>query len=156
MTILTRAGLIRSLWLAPAAALLAAGRARAQASKSHRMVFHVDRNEAEVMTLALNNARNLIDYYRPKNEDVAIDIVAYGPGLHMLRDDTSPVKDRIKDLAGNSFPSQIAFSACDNTKRAMEKREGRTIALVPQATLVPAGVVHILERQEAGYAYLKP
>ena len=32
------------------------------------------------MNLVLNNATNVIEHYRAKNEDVDVDIVAYGPG----------------------------------------------------------------------------
>jgi hypothetical protein len=137
-------------------ALFAFSRARADAAKPHRIVLHVDQNDAEVMNLALNNAHNLFDYYRAKNQDIDVEVVAYGPGLHMLRDDTSPVKARIKELAEVSFPSNIVFSACNNTKQAMEKREGHPITIIPQATIVPAGVVRIMELQEQGYAYVKP
>jgi len=148
--------LFRSLLLAVAVGLCAAAGALAQAGKPHRVVIQVDQNDPAVMNLALNNARNLLDYYRAKNEDVDIEIVAYGPGLHMLRDDTSPVKDRIKELAAVSFPSKIAFDACNNTKEGMEKREGHPITIIPQATIVPAGVVRILELEEQGYGYVKP
>ena len=39
------------------------------------------------MNLALNNATNVIDYYGSKGQDVHVDLVTYGPGLHMLRDE---------------------------------------------------------------------
>lgn len=147
---------LHSLLVAGAAMLSVAGNAQAEAGKPHRIVIQVDQSDPEVMNLALNNARNILDFYRSKNEDVDIEIVAYGPGLHMLRDDTSPVKDRIKQLAAVSFPSKIAFDACDNTKQGMEKREGHPITIIPQATLVPAGVVRIMELEEQGYSYVKP
>ena len=74
-----------------------AAKTKAQpATKAHRLVIQVDQNDPAVMNLALNNATNVIDYYRAKGEDVDVDVVTYGPGLHMLRDDTSPVKDRIR------------------------------------------------------------
>src|SRR5208282_2579905 len=148
MTGITRAGMIRSLFIGPAIGLFAINRAHAQANKPHRVVIQVDQNDAAVMNLALNNARNALGYYRDKHEDIEIEIVAYGPGLHMLRDDTSPVKDRIKELADVSFPSKVVFSACNNTKQAMEKHEGHPIAIVPEAGLVPAGVVRIMQLQE--------
>ena len=94
------------------------------AAKPHRIVIHVDQNDAAVMNLALNNATNVIDYYRAKHVEVKVDLVTYGPGLHMLRDDTSPVKDRIKQLKDYAFPSTVQFSACGNTKENMEKKEG--------------------------------
>jgi intracellular sulfur oxidation DsrE/DsrF family protein len=72
----------------------------------------------------------------------------------MLRDDTSPVKDEIK-LTREKVP-QIAFGACNNTKRAMEKAEGKPVPIIPEATIVPAGVVRLVELQEEGYRYVKP
>src|ERR1043166_254094 len=108
------------------------------------------------MNLALNNARHIIEHYREKHEDAEVEIVTYGPGLHMLRDDTSPVKDRIKQMVDASLPSKITFAACNNTKQGMEKREGKAITIVPQATIVPSGVVRLMELQEQGWSYLRP
>ena len=85
-----------------------------------------------------------------------VEIVAYGPGLHMLREDTSPVKDRIKQLKDVSFPSNITFSACNHTKQGMEKREGHPIVIISQASIVPAGVVRIMELEEQGWSYVRP
>ena len=129
---------------------------KAHATKAHRLVIQVDQNDPAVMNLALNNATNLIDYYRAKHVDIKIDLVTYGPGLHMLRDDTSPVKDRIKQLKDLAFPSTIQFSACNNTKENMEKKEGKPISIVSEAVIVPAGVVHLTELQEKGWTYLRP
>jgi intracellular sulfur oxidation DsrE/DsrF family protein len=126
------------------------------APKPHRILIQVDQNDPAVMNLALNNATNLIDYYRAKHVDIKIDLVTYGPGLHMLRDDTSPVKDRIKQLKDYAFPSTIQFSACNNTKENMEKKEGKSVSIVSEAVIVPAGVVHLTELQEKGWTYLRP
>ena len=82
--------------------------------------------------------------------------MAYGPGLHMLRDDTSPVKDRIKQLAEGKSAGKITFAACNNTKQGMEKREGHAITIIPQATIVPSGVVQLMELQEQGWSYVRP
>jgi uncharacterized protein len=147
--------IFRAVLIAITAGLFSLNMAHADDAK-HRIVIHVDQNDPEVMNLALNNAKNVIDAYRAKNEDVNVEVVAYGPGLHMLRDDTSPVKDRIKEISELSFPSNITFSACNNTKQGMEKREGHPITIIPQAHLVPAGVVRIMELEEQGYSYVKP
>jgi uncharacterized protein len=125
-------------------------------TKPHRIVIQVDQNDPAVMNLALNNATNVIDYYRAKQQDVQVDLVTYGPGLHMLREDTSPVKDRIKQLKDYAFPSTVQFSACTNTKDNMEKKEGKPVSVVSDAVLVPSGVVHVMELQEQGWSYLRP
>ena len=95
-------------------------------TKPHRLLIHVDQNDPAVMNLALNNATNVIEYYRAKGEDVSVDIVAYGPGLHMLRADTSPVQDRIKQLKGMAFPSKVQFSACGE-HQGEHGEEGRAL-----------------------------
>ncbi|MGH6672333.1 MAG: hypothetical protein ACRECE_07270 [Xanthobacteraceae bacterium] len=150
--------LFRSLFAAFAICCLATTAGHAQGAKPHRVVIQVDQNDAAIMNLALNNAQNVIDYYRKKNEDADVEIVAYGPGLNMLRADTSPVKDRIAHIASPdaTFPSKIVFSACNNTKRAMERHEGHPITIIPQARIVPSGVVRIMQLEEQGWDYIRP
>src|SRR5947208_1471293 len=75
------------------------------------------------MNLALNNATNVIEYYRAKNEDVDVEIVTYGPGLHMLRDDTSAVQDRLKRLSAE-MPRQRG-SAVGHGGRQLRPGAGR-------------------------------
>ena len=124
--------------------------------KPHRVAIQIDQNDPQLMNMVLGNAINVIEFYRDKNEDVEIDIVAFGPGLHMLRADTSPVQDRVRRLKDMAFPGRIQFSACNNTKQGMEKAEGHAIPILPEATVVPSGVVHLMELQEQGWSYVKP
>jgi uncharacterized protein len=124
--------------------------------KSHHIAIQIDQNDPQVMNMVLNNATNVIEYYRARNEDVDIDVVAYGPGLHMLRADTSPVQDRVKRLKDMVFPGKIQFSACNNTRQGMEKAEGHPIPIMADATVVPSGVVHLMELQEQGWSYVRP
>jgi intracellular sulfur oxidation DsrE/DsrF family protein len=130
--------------------------ASAATVKPRHIAIQIDQNDPQVMNLVLNNATNVLEYYRAKKQDVDIDIVAYGPGLHMLRADTSPVRDRIKRLKDMAFPSKVQFSACNNTKQGMEKAEGRAVSIVPEATIVPSGVVRLMELQEQGWSYVRP
>lgn len=148
----------RSFVVAFAIGLLAMAAAHAQDGKPHRIAIQVDQNDPAVMNLALNNAQNVVEYYRDKGEDVNVEIVAYGPGLNMRRADTSPVKDRIAQIASATatFPSKIVFSACNNTLKGMEKREGHAITIIPQAKIVPSGVVRIMQLEEQGWSYVRP
>ncbi len=148
----------RSLLVAFAISFLAMTAAHAQSAKPHRIAIQVDQNDPAVMNLALNNAQNVIAYYRDKDEDVDVEVVAYGPGLNMLRADTSPVKDRIAQIASTeaTFPSKIVFSACNNTLKGMERREGHAITIIPQARIVPSGVVRIMQLEELGWSYVRP
>ncbi len=124
------------------------------ASKAHRLVLQVNTNEPAMMNLALNNATNVEQYYKDRGEKVEIEVVTFGPGLHMLRDDTSPVKERIKAIADKT--RSISFKACGNTQENMGKAEDKKIPLIPQATLVKSGVVRVMELQEQGWTYVRP
>jgi uncharacterized protein len=64
------------------------------------------------------------------------------------------VKDDIR--ATRAKVPQLAFGACNNTKRAMERAEGKTIPIIQEAVVVPAGIVRLIELQEQGYQYAKP
>lgn len=124
--------------------------------KQHRIVFQVNQNDPQVMNLTLNNVSNTLEYYREKGEEVSVEVVAYGPGLNMLREDKSPVKDRLKHIKDASFPASVQFSACHNTMMGMERKEGHAISVVPQATVVPSGVVRLNQLQEEGWSYIRP
>jgi intracellular sulfur oxidation DsrE/DsrF family protein len=130
--------------------------AHAAAAKEHRIAFHIDRSDPALMNLVLNNVSNVVKYYHSKGEEVQVEVVAYGPGLNMLRADKSPVKDRLKRIKEGSFPSKVQFSACHNTMAGMERKEGHPIQIVSEATVVPSGVVRLNELQEDGWTYIRP
>ena len=122
--------------------------------KVHRLILQVNTNDPAMMNLALNNATNVTQYYKDLGSKVTIEIVTFGPGLHMLRDDTSPVKARIKAIS-ESTPS-ISFAACGNTRENMSKVESKEIPLIAEAKVVKSGVVRVMELQEQGWSYVKP
>jgi intracellular sulfur oxidation DsrE/DsrF family protein len=105
-----------------------------------------DKTPAEMKVL-----EHMLDLARPK---VEVEIVAFGPGLHMFRADTSPVKDRIAALAAKT--SEITFKACGNTQANMKRAEGADILLIPEAQVVASGVVRIMELQKEGWNYIRP
>jgi len=139
---------------APAVKKLSPAKMVSPAKKDHRLAVQVNANEPAAMNLALNNASNVAQYYKELGEKVEIEIVAYGPGLHMLREDTSPVKERIKSIK-ESIPN-ISFKACGNTQQNMRNAEAKDIPLVSQATVVKSGVVRLMQLQEQGWSYIRP
>jgi hypothetical protein len=128
--------------------------AAANQKQTHRLAVQVDVNDPAVMNLALNNVSNVAQHYDEIGQTVEIEVVAFGPGLHMLRDDTSPVKARIKSMS-EAMP-QLAFSACGNTRENMTRAEAKEIPLIAQAKVVKAGAVRLMELQERGWSYLRP
>jgi intracellular sulfur oxidation DsrE/DsrF family protein len=136
--------------------ILASGADAAEAAKPHRIAIQIDQNDPALFNLLLNNVSNVTEHYKSKGEELQVEVVAYGPGLIMLREDKSPVKDRIKRIVDGSFPSKVSFTACGNTMEAMEKAEGHPVSIIAQASVVPAGVVRLSELQEQGWSYIRP
>ncbi len=115
----------------------------------HKVVIQVSTADPKVQQIALNNAVNLQKAYGM--DDVEIEIVAYGPGLSLLADD-SAAKDRIPSLAAQ----QITFSACANTMNKIKRRTGKPVQLLDGVRIVPSGVQRIVELQEEGWSYIRP
>ncbi len=128
--------------------------AAATPMREHHIVFQLTDNDSARMTTILDNIANVARYYSDKGDQVEFEVVAYGPGLHMLRADTSPVAERVKSIR-LSIPD-VTFTACGNTIESMEKAEGKKIELLPGVGVVPAGVARLAELQEKGWSYIRP
>ena len=126
----------------------------AESMKVHKLVVHVDSSSAATQNLALNNVENVNKFYQDKGEKVMIEVVAYGPGLHMLRSDTSKVKRRVETIS--LAHDNISFAACGNTQAKMAQKEKKKIPIMTEAKMVPSGVVRLVELQEAGWSYVRP
>ena len=145
---------IAGLGLSSAPVLRTFSAAAQTKTAANKVAIQVNQNDKAVMDLALNNAKNIIEYYKEKGETVAIEIVTYGPGLHMLRADTSPVKERIAPMSLEN--PNLKFIACGNTQANQSKAEGKPVTLIAEANVTPSGVVRLMELQKQGYAYIRP
>lgn len=129
--------------LAAAAPLLMAQTA---AVKRNRIVIQVSDNDPAKWNLALNNAKNLQEDVGAANVD--IEIVAYGPGIGMLKLE-SPTGSRIAD----AMKANVKVIACENTMRGQKITRDD---MLPAISYVPAGVTEIMKKQTEGWAYLRP
>ena len=126
----------------------------AQAGEPHKLALQISDNTPEKMNAVLNVAANVSKYYSDKGQEVEIQIVAFNAGLHMLRDDTSPVKPRLTSFK-QSMPN-VSFIACDNTLHSMTRNEGKEPRLVENVEHVEAGVVRLIELSEKGWTIVRP
>jgi len=113
------------------------------------VVIQVDQGDPGRWHLVLNNVDNMLEFMG--QDKIQIVVVAYGPGLKMLLAD-SPEAKRIQSLnvAG------VEFDACHNTMLGMAKKLGHMPVLVPEAVIVPGGVIRIIQLEQHGFTYLKP
>ena len=128
--------------------------APAGAAEHHKLALQISDNDPAKMNAVLNVAANVSKYYSDKGDEVEIQIVAFNAGLHMLREDTSPVKPRLKSFK-QGMPN-VSFMACMNTLQAMARAEGKEPPLVENANKVEAGVVTLIELGEKGWTIVRP
>jgi hypothetical protein len=122
-----------------------AASAQSQPAKN-KAVFQVSDGDPQKWNLTLNNAKNVQDDLG--DDAVDLEIVVYGPGIGMLKGD-SPVAKRVAD----ALKSGVKIVACENTMKAQKLVYAD---MLPTIGYVPAGVVELMKKQQAGYAYIRP
>jgi intracellular sulfur oxidation DsrE/DsrF family protein len=138
------ASLLPVIGLLPAAAALAQ---TASPARKHRLLINVSDNDPAKWNMILNNAKNAQDDVGGADK-IDIEIVAYGPGIYMVKGD-SPVGSRIDEI----IKGGVKVVGCENTMKTfkLDKAEMR-----PTIGYVPAAVTEIMRRQEEGWAYVRP
>jgi len=139
-------GVIAGLLLLMVSVGLVAAQAQQPAAARAKVVLQISDGDAAKWNLALNNAKNLQTDLGAANVD--IEVVAYGPGIGMLKAD-SVVGNRVDE----ALSAGVKVLACENTMRGQklgkpDMRKG--------IDYVPAGVVEIMQRQQQGWAYIRP
>jgi len=130
-----------------ALALAAAAPAQApQASVRPKVVLQMSESDPGKWNLALNNAKNIQTDLGAANVDV--ELVAYGPGIGMLKAD-SIVGNRVDE----AMAAGVKVVACENTMRAQKLTQADMLGKI---SYVQAGVVEIMQRQQQGWAYIRP
>ena len=115
----------------------------------HRVVLQLSDNAQPKLHQVLNNARNMQTIFGA--EKVAVVVVAFGPGIEMMRED-GPEQDRVRSLAVQG----VHFEVCQNTIDTWEADNGRTFPISTQASRVPSGVAQIVILAEHGYTDIRP
>jgi intracellular sulfur oxidation DsrE/DsrF family protein len=120
--------------------------AQSVAGAKNRLVVQVSDADPAKWNLALNNAKNVQTDLG--NANVDIEIVAYGPGIGMLKSE-SVVGNRIGEALGTG----VKVVACENTMHAQKLQKSDMLNGIGY---VGAGVVEIMQKQQQGWAYLRP
>lgn len=146
MTTPTRRAALHAAAAGLALGLLPAAAAAQSSTAKNKLVLQVSDNDSGKWGLALNNARNVqLDL---DAENVDIEIVVYGPGISMLKGD-SPLAQRISA----ALKTGIKVVACENTMKGLHLTYAD---MLPDIGYVPAGVVELMQKQQQGYAYVRP
>jgi len=120
--------------------------ALAQQSAKQKVIFQVSDADPAKWALALNNARNV--QAELGKENVLIEIVAYGPGLGMLK-----AESKVEARLAQALEDNVGLIACENT---MHNTKTTKADMYSGISYVSAGVTHLMKRQREGWAYIRP
>ena len=151
-------GFSNTLRAIAAAALLIAAAVGARAQQAplqdkpfaeHKIVLQLSDNDARKQGLVISVANNLMKFYDP--DKVAVEIVAFGPGIELLKPD-NPNRKLVESLVAQGARVDI----CLNTVDTIERDSGRRPEFIAAATPVQVGVAQILLLTENGYTLVRP
>jgi intracellular sulfur oxidation DsrE/DsrF family protein len=115
----------------------------------HRIALQLSDNDPKKQSLVISVANNLLKFYDP--DKVAIEVVAFGPGIELLRPDNSNRK-----LVESLVAQGVRFDVCLNTVDSIERETGHRPDIIPVAVPVQVGVGQILSLTENGYTLVRP
>jgi len=142
----TRRGFV--LGVLGAAALLGGCAGMEPGAKQERVVIQVSDGDPKVWNLALNVVGNVKASYAKRGVQPQIEVVAFGPGIQMLKDD-AVVASRMRD----AMKEGTQMVACENS---MGRFKLTRAVMLDNVSYVEAGVVHIIERQHQGWSVIRP
>ncbi|HRO98591.1 MAG TPA: DsrE family protein [Flavobacteriales bacterium] len=126
-------------------ALPVLGSLKAQETPSkHRIVMQLVSGDTLVHKGLMRQLRNMLE----AAPTMQLEVVCHGPGMDLLMSDRSIVADKVKQFSERG----IVFLACENT---IKERNLDRSKVLPEAGYVKAGIIHIVERQEDGWSYIK-
>ena len=143
---MNRKSFIQGTVVALGASLAVAATAQTASAVKSKLVLQVSDADPAKWGLALNNAKNVQQELGAGKVD--IEIVAYGPGIGMLKAE-APTANRITE----AVQSGIKVVACENTMTTQKLTKADMHAAIGYA---PSGVVEIMKRQGEGWAYVRP
>jgi intracellular sulfur oxidation DsrE/DsrF family protein len=112
----------------------------------HKVVFQVSDSDTKKWELTLNNVKNVQKDLGRDNVD--IEVVAYGPGIGMLKLDS-----KVASGIGEMLATGVKIVACENTMHGQSLTKDDMLSNIGY---VPAGVVELMKKQQEGYAYVRP
>ena len=115
----------------------------------HKIVLQLSDNDPKKQGLVISVANNLMKFYDP--DKVAVEIVAFGPGIELLRPE-NPNRKLVESLVAQGARVDV----CLNTVDTIERDTGKRPEYIAAATPVQVGVAQILLLTENGYTLVKP
>jgi len=115
------------------------------AQKEHKIVFDFTKGDTASFSTMMRQAKNILI----ETGNAQLEIVCHGPGLDMIMNDKTTVKNEVLELH-NKY--KVVFAACGAT---MKRRGVDKTQLFPFTVVVPLANLEFSAKQQEGWSYIK-
>jgi intracellular sulfur oxidation DsrE/DsrF family protein len=115
-----------------------------QVQEPRKIVFQLTSADTTAHKMLMKQLSNILSVA----PETKIEVVCHGPGLSMLVAEKSIVAGQIKASAEKG----VDFAAC---RFSMKERNVKEEQLMQNIRIVDAGIIEIVDKQNAGWAYIK-
>jgi len=125
----------------------------AAATDNLNILLNITSGDHQRLQAALDKTEKLLQHYQRLHRSIRLEVVVNSRGLDLLRTDTSPYAQRIREM--QEHYGNLTFVACRNTLALLKAKQGAPVHLLPGVVVGPPALEHVMTRLEQGWAYIK-
>lgn len=118
-----------------------------------KVLLHVTSDDPYKLKILLDETERVLEEYANMQQKVAIEILANGKGLNLLRDDESIYGQRIQAL--QSKYKNLVFMACGKAIERLRIEKGINVKLLPDTRIAPSALSEVMYKKRQGWTYIK-
>ena len=116
---------------------------------NYSVVFHVDSNDKQTLNLAFSNIENYYNAMDSYKDPFTVVLLANGPAVQLFVKEETDLAQKSQTLNKRGLNIHL----CQN---ALNKFSIKKENLYDNCSIVPAGIVDLVELQNKGFSYIKP
>ncbi|MBO9729881.1 MAG: DsrE family protein [Chitinophaga sp.] len=113
-----------------------------------QVVFQITSGEQEVQLAMLGQLHNLLQQAAATETRIVVEVVVHGQAWNLLLKEGNPLAEKVQSLQDRA----VKFLICRNT---LNSRQLQITQMLPLTGEVPAGIFHLISRQQEGWAYIR-
>lgn len=114
-----------------------------------KIVIHIDQTER--WKAVQGNLKNLANAKKDLRPDLDVEVVVTGEAINQLIDNDE--NQELKEALNSAVNAGFVIAGCNNSLNRFEIAPEDIFSFV---RVVPAGLIEIAEKEDAGFAYVKP
>lgn len=119
-----------------------------------KLIVQVSTNDTNRLNTLMDETERLLKTAKQNNEKIFIQILANADGIHLLKDDQSPMSLRVHNL-NRQYSSNLLLTACGQSLKKLKATNKGAPKLLSEAKIVHSALQQVIEKQRQGWTYIK-